>query len=242
MILGQGENDENHGIKIRWRETPKIFAFFCIFCLQCRSHSAKTAILQKGTMNRTMKTILAILAGGLLLCQHTQAQAITGGIEFFGSSTASGASGMGLTTTISFSNPWHSLATTGSYNGVLTGTDTTFNGFSFMNDGTAATLIGNDSPIWTFNFGGNAYSFDLHTLTSGHVEPGAMAFSGTGIAHITGFDDTPASFALQGAGSGFDFTLSSSTTAAVPEGSTTVLLVLGLLLVGIVTFRQKLRA
>lgn len=194
-------------------------------------------------MNRTMKTILAMLAGGLLLCQQTQAQAITGAIEFFGSSTASGASGTGLTTTISFSNPWHSLATTGSYNGVLTGTDTTFNGFSFMNDGAAATLVGGtDSPIWTFNFGGNTYSFDLDTLTNGHVESGAMAFTGTGIAHITGFADTPASFALQGAGSGFDFTLSSSTTSTIPEGSTTVLLVLGLVLVGIVTFRQKLRA
>jgi hypothetical protein len=69
-----------------------------------------------------------------------------------------------------------------------------------------------------------------------------MAFTGTGIAHITGFTDTPASFALQAAGNGFDFTLSSSTTATIPEGSTTVLLVFGLLVVGIVTFRQKLRA
>jgi BRCT domain type II-containing protein len=69
-----------------------------------------------------------------------------------------------------------------------------------------------------------------------------MAFTGTGIAHITGFTDTPASFALQGAGSGFDFTLSSSTTGSIPEGNTTVLLVLGLVLVGIVTFRQKLGA
>jgi hypothetical protein len=193
-------------------------------------------------MNRTMKTILAMLAGGLLLCQQTQGQGITGAIEFFGSSTASGASGTGLTTTISFTNPWHTLATTGSYNGVLTGTDTTFNGFSFMNDGTAATLLVPDVPIWTFNFGGNTYSFDLNALTSGHVEPGAMAFTGTGIAHITGFADSSASFALQAAGNGFDFTLSSSTTSTVPEGSTTVLLVLGLVLVGIVTFRQKLRA
>ena len=69
-----------------------------------------------------------------------------------------------------------------------------------------------------------------------------MAFTGSGIAHITGFDATPASFALQGAGTGFDFTLSISTTATIHEGSTTVLLVLGLLLVGIVTVRQKVRA
>src|ERR1700730_14706791 len=192
-------------------------------------------------MNRAMKTILAILAGGLLFCQQTQAAPISGAIEFFGSATASGPSGTGQTD-ISFSNPWHTLATTGNYNGVLTGTDTTINNFSFTGDGTSATLIGSDSPIWTFNFGGSTYSFDLRALTSGHVESGSMAFTGTGIADITGFDPTPASFALQGAGSGFDFTLSSSTTATIPEGSTTVLLVLGLVLVGIVTLRQKLEA
>jgi hypothetical protein len=183
-----------------------------------------------------MRTILGIFVGGLLLSQQTQAVSITGSIEFFGSSIASGASGTGLTTTISFSNPWHSLATTGSYNGVLTGTETTFNGFSFMNDGTAASLIGTDSPIWTFNFGGNTYSFDLLTLTEGHVDGGSMSFSGTGIAHITGLEDTPASFGLEGDGTGFNFQLSSSTTASTtPEGGTTVvMLAFGLVLVGIV--------
>jgi hypothetical protein len=96
-------------------------------------------------------------------------------------------------------------------------------------------------PEWTFTLGTTTYSFDLLALTSGHVTSGAMAISGTGIAHLTGFDPTPATFALQGAGTNFNFTLSSSTTATIPEGSTTVLLVLGLVLVGIVAFRQKLR-
>jgi hypothetical protein len=185
-----------------------------------------------------MKTILAILAGGLLLCHQTQAAPISGAIQFFGSATASGPSGP--PDTIHFINPWHTLATTGSYTGILTGTDTTFNDFTFIGDGAAATLTGPDSPIWTLTVGATTYSFDLLALTNGHVEAGAMAFSGVGIAHITGFDATPASFALQGAGTGFDFILSSSTTATIPEGSTTVLLVLGLVLVGIVTLRQKL--
>jgi hypothetical protein len=194
-------------------------------------------------MNKTMKTIFALLAGGLLLCQQTQATPatpITGSIEFFGSAHASGPSGP--PDTIHFDNPWNSLAGTGSYLTVPFGTATTFMDFTFTGDGTAATLVGTDTPIWTFTIGATTYSFDLLALTNGHVEPGAMAFSGTGIAHITGLADSSASFALQGAGTGFDFTLSSSTTATIPEGSTTVLLVLGLLLVGIVTFRQKLRA
>jgi hypothetical protein len=191
-------------------------------------------------MNRTMKTILVILAGGLLLCQQTQAAPITGAVEFFGSASASGPSGP--PDTIHFTNPWHTLAATGSYAVVLTGTDTTFNDFTFTGDGSAATLMGTDSPVWTFTVGPTTYSFDLLALTNGHVDAGSMAFTGSGIAHITGFDATPASFALQGAGTGFDFTLSSSTTATIPEGSTTVLLVLGLVLVGIVTLRQKLAA
>ena len=192
-------------------------------------------------MKMAMKTILAILAGGLLLCQQTQADPATGAIEFFGSATASGPSG-GTPVTIDFLNGWQTLAGTGSYGTVPPGTATTFNDFTFVGDGVAAMLLAPDTPIWTFTVGGTTYSFDLLALTNGHVESGAMAFSGTGIAHITGFDPTPASFALQGAGTGFDFTLSSSTTATIPEGSTTVLLVLGLVLVGIVTLRQKLAA
>jgi hypothetical protein len=191
-------------------------------------------------MNKTMKTILAILAGGLLLCQQTQAAPITGAVEFSGSATASGPSGP--PDTIHFLDPWHTVAGIGSYAAVPFGTATTFGDFTFIGDGSAATLVLPDIPAWTFTIGATTYSFDLLALTNGHVDAGSMAFTGTGIAHITGFADTPASFALQGAGSGFDFTLSSSTTATIPEGSTTALLVLGLVLVGIVTLRQRLAA
>jgi len=189
-------------------------------------------------MNRTMKTILALLAGGLLFCQQTQAAPITGAVEFFGSATASGPSGPPCT--IHFLNPWHELAGTGSYAVVPSNTPATFSDFTFTGDGTAVMLDFPHMPEWTFTLGNTIYSFDLLALTSGHVTSGAMAISGTGIAHITGFDATPATFALQGAGTNFNFTLSSSTTATIPEGSTTVLLALGLVVVGIVTFRQKL--
>ena len=192
------------------------------------------------TMNRTMKTILALLAGGLLLCQQTQAAPISGAIEFGGSAIASGLSGPPCT--IHFLDPWHSLAGVGTYAVVPFNTPATFNDFTFIGDGTAAMLTAPDMPAWTFTIGTTTYSFDLLALTEGHVIPGSMAISGTGIAHVTGFDATPATFALQGAGTNFNFTLSSSTTATIPEGSTTVLLVLGLVLVGIVTLRQKLAA
>jgi hypothetical protein len=193
-------------------------------------------------MNRATKTILALLAGSFLVYQQAQAAPINGAIEFFGSASASGASGGGPPVTVSFANPWHSLAATGSYTPILTGTDFTFNNFTFTGDGASATLTFPDTPIWTATISGVTYSFDLLALTNGHTESGSMAFTGTGIAHITGMDDTPASFALQGAGTGFNFTLSSSSTATIPEGSTTVLLVLGLVLIGAVMLRQKLAA
>jgi len=45
-----------------------------------------------------------------------------------------------------------------------------------------------------------------------------MAISGSGIAHITGFDDTPAVVGSGGSGSNYVFNLSASTTTAVPDG------------------------
>lgn len=196
-------------------------------------------------LRKITKTILAIFTVGILgcgvLCQQTQAQGpINGAIQFFGGATASGASG-GSPVTIHFVNPWDTLAGTVDYAGIPFGTDATFSDFTFTGDGAAATLSGPVVPLWIFTDGGLTYSFDLLALTNGHSESGSMSFSGVGVAHITGFDDTIASFGLQGSGNGFNFQLSSSTTAAVPEAGTTAMLALGLLLVAVETRRRKRR-
>jgi hypothetical protein len=194
----------------------------------------------KNLMNRALKSIFALLAGGFLLFPQAQAAPISGAIEFTGSASASGPSGP--PTTIHFDANWAVLVGTGTYMGIAPGTSATFNDFTFTGDGSAAMLTAPDSPIWTFTLGATTYSFDFLAMTNGHTESGSMAFSGTGIAHVTGFDPTPASIAIQGAGSGFHFELSSSTTATIPEGSTIALLVLGLGLIGAVMLRQKLAA
>jgi hypothetical protein len=192
---------------------------------------------------RAIKVILAILAATLLLRAQTEATPITGSIEFAGSTTASGPSG-GAPVTMHFIDPWQTVAGSGSYAGIPAETATMFNDLSFIGDGIAATLLGPDMPIWTFTIGATTYSFDLAALTNGHVGAGMMDFSGTGIAHITGFDDIPASFALQGAGTNFDFILSSSTTAtSTPEGGTTLaMLGLALLVIGVVRRTVKVHS
>lgn len=184
-----------------------------------------------------MKTVITALAvaclGCGILCQQTQAALpqITGDVGFFGSATASGAT-PGTPVTIHFTNPWQVLSGTVDYAAVPFGTPATFTDFSFTGDGISAALTAPTLPEWSFSFGGINYSFDLLSLTNGHTEVtpqgvGAMAFSGTGTVHATGFSDTPATWSLQGSGEGFNFTLSSSTTAAVPEGGVMSLLGLG---------------
>ena len=111
-------------------------------------------------------------------------------------------------------------------------------------DGTGATLTGPVNPQWSFVFGGNTYTFNLLALTSGHVQSGSMAFTGTGTAFINGGGPSPANWSLQGStGTGFRFTLSSSTTGAlgaVPDGGSAVAL-LGIALVGVEALRRKFK-
>lgn len=161
-------------------------------------------------------------------CRQAQADTITGGIQFFGSASASGPS-LGPPVTIHFNNAWQTLAGTEVYSAVPFGTSATLSDFTFTGDGSAVSLLAPVTSFWSFTFGGLVYSFDLLQLTNGHVGDGSMSFAGTGIAHITGFEDTSASFSIEGSGNNFEFTFASSTTAAaaVPEGSNTGTLVLG---------------
>jgi hypothetical protein len=198
-------------------------------------------------MKKTMNLGLVALAAASLSCGVfcDQAQAIpspiNGSIEFFGKATPSGSS-PGSPISVVFTNPWHSLAGIGDYAGVPFGTAATFTNFSFTGDGTGATLSAPVPALWSFSFGGISYSLDLLSLSNGHSSSGSMAFSGSGTARATGFEDTPASWALQGAGQNFVFTLSSSTTTAagVPEGGTTAGL-FGIALFGIAIVRRQFR-
>jgi hypothetical protein len=193
-------------------------------------------------INKTVKTLITTIAVALLgssLCQQTQAAPpIVGDIGFFGAASANFTSPHDPSVTISFANPWKVLSVTPGSTYEANGVPVfaalpavTFSNFSFIGDGAGAALIAPNLPEWSFSFGGINYSFDLLSLTNGHVglagNNGNMSFSGLGIVHATGFEDTPASWSLQGAGNGLVFNLSSSTTASVPEGGVMSLLGLG---------------
>jgi hypothetical protein len=175
------------------------------------------------------------------LCGQAQADPIVGSVEFFGSATPSGAS-PGFPVTVHFNDAWHTLLGDGIYAGVPFATTATFSDFGFTGEGATAALFAPPvAPLWSFSFNGVDYSFDLQVLTNAHTEAGSMSFTGTGIAHASGFDDTPAAWALQGAGNNFTFQISTSTTTSVPEGDMNILLLIGSVVVAAPILLKKHR-
>lgn len=163
---------------------------------------------------------------------------ISGTISFSGTSMASGPSGQG-STTVSFANNWNFVTGTGIYSNILPTTPAAFNSFSFTGDGTSVSLTAPVVSLWSLTYAGNSYSFDLLSLSNGHVVQGAMAFTGAGLLHATGYDDTLGSFSMSGTGNDFTYTLSFVTVSAVPEA--TSLIPVAMLMIGVMLFEVRRR-
>jgi hypothetical protein len=79
------------------------------------------------------------------------------------------------------------------------------------------------TPLWTFDYGGKTYSFDVKSVIVDEHSATTLTLEGTGIGHISGFDDTGGTWIITTNHLGGRFSYSAST--AVPEPS--ILLLLG---------------
>jgi hypothetical protein len=199
-----------------------------------------------------MKLIKPLLAGliaivvvsGIAVSAH--ATQINGTIGFTSAAGSSGGSasvdGSG-NVTIHFNNPLHVNFGTDDYSTTV-GSAVNFASFTFDSGG---NLLSPNVPEWTFTVGTTVYSFDLLSLSTASFHtgsPNALAVMGEGTAHITGFDDTFATFSLQGTGRGFTFTILQASNTAVPNvpDSGSAVALLGLGLVALEGLRRKLAA
>jgi hypothetical protein len=192
---------------------------------------------------KILSLFAAAVVGCSLLCQQAHAIPISGSISFTGNGSASVSGG---TTTITPTSPWTIVGGTGDYLGV-SGT-AAFNPISYTGTDGSATLTAPVVPLWIFTIGAVTYSFDLTSLLNANTvvfPTTTTGMTGTGVAHITGRDNTVATWSLSGGGAfpdtlTFAFSTTSSTGAGVPDGGLTVAF-LGFALVGVEGLRRKLR-
>lgn len=130
------------------------------------------------------------------------------------------------------------VAPTGNFAGTG-GAAVTFkaSGFTFSPSLSPSPVV----PLWTFTVGGTTYSFDLTSVVSSVGVGPSLNLAGTGVAHITGFDDTVATWTFSTTGANppvFGFVAG---TTAAPDGGTTAMF-LGAGLTGLALLKRKLLA
>jgi len=178
-------------------------------------------------MKSLSKTLLAVLATGVLSCavfsQQAQATPINGDIQFAGETrfdTNSLATAHRVVT-------WFDVFHNAGFSSVTSGTGD----FAGIFPGTQATM----AQPWIFNpstptpglWSVGGFSFDLLTSTIVTQNASTLVIEGTGIVSGNGFDPTSMdwSFTTQSAGGRTRTTFSfSANGASVPDGGTTVML------------------
>ena len=192
-------------------------------------------------MNNLTKTILAVLAAGLVTgafsTQEAQAAHINGTIDFAGS-VMFDTGNVGTATQIAewrdvFGNLGFSnvAAVTGDFSSILLGTQATM--------ATPWTFTAATPNLWSVG----GYTFDLLSATVVTQTAMFLNIEGTGIVSGNGFEDTVATwaFTVQSAGSTgpwFSFSANLATQGVPDGGSAVALLCIGL---GVIEFiRRKL--
>ena len=171
---------------------------------------------------------IAPLLGSLILggAIAADAQPISGTINFTGGAVLNGSLETATTFTSYFGNGV-SLPTvlggsqTGDYQFVPAGTQVMIDPFSFSPFNPLSIV---SIPLWSFSVNSTKYNFTATSIFVVQQSPHFLNVEGAGIASITGFADTPAtwSFTDTGSGAGPSFNFGGS-MAVVPEPSLTPL-------------------
>jgi len=204
----------------------------------------RTTFGEKVKNMKSKMQVLLGLASATLLTQASQANPITGAIDFTGSATLNNS--LGLATAVdSFS---HVMVQYGTQTGAFVGTDgdaATMTPFTW-----APTPSVNVDPLWTFTDAttGYTYSFDLSSLMVKSQDASFLNIDGSGMLTITGkgspYTETPGqwTFTISQSGPKDSFTFGfDSETTSVPDGGATVAL-LGSAMVGLSVLRKKMGA
>jgi hypothetical protein len=181
--------------------------------------------------NSSKRCSLIALAAGLAVAVSAlaaQGQSIYGTINFTGGAVLNGPLKTASTYNSYFGSPGPlpevlGGSQTGAYQFVPAGTQVTIDPFSFepYNPSSALSI-----PLWSFSVGATQYSFTATSILFVRQATGFLNVQGSGIASITGYADTAAtwSFTDTGSGAGPSFNFGGS-MAVAPEPFFTSLVV-----------------